>query len=396
VCVLSWNYHFSLVLQMRDSATASFVLAQPTLAANSVHDAHELVALEHPTLPGNLVSTFEVAPGSVFFDIISRVFNGRPFDQQHGFGKHMLEEDDALKVTIENDPTAGAFDDGSATYTSLRFSAEADWALLRALVIALVAIVFSTLFYIAARKSRVLRKHVFAPMVAEGAGGPDAFPGVCGWWAEVRTRIAEVVEPQLGLESKMVLRYVWFNVRLLAWASLCALMMIPAYELGAASDTWWILEAYKLDCDGHPDASGCIHSWSVLESATISHVPTGSVRLLASGAAAFVFCCAYCVELTFEWRKYARDRLRWHQRPGIEKQAVILRVEGETEAHADEVRRPRRSRADHGITSPRPPSLAPPPPYTLLRRRTEQRLAHTLPSPPIPSPPHRWPSRSGA
>ncbi|KOO50210.1 protein of unknown function duf221, partial [Chrysochromulina tobinii] len=105
----------------------------------------------------------------------------------------MLEEDDALKVTIENDPTAGAFDDGSATYTSLRFSAEADWALLRALVIALVAIVFSTLFYIAARKSRVLRKHVFAPMVAEGAGGPDAFPGVCGWWAEVALEIGRIV-----------------------------------------------------------------------------------------------------------------------------------------------------------------------------------------------------------
>ena len=237
---------------MRDPDSARLaVLAPPNLASN---ETHRVVTLERPTLPGNLVSAFEVAPGSVFFDIISRVFNGRPFVQQHGFGKHTLQEDDALKVTIENDPTAGAFDDGSATYTSLRFSAEADWALLRALVIALVAIVFSTLFYIAARNSRVLQKHVFAPMVAEGAGGPDAFPGVCGWWAEVRMRIAEVVEPQLGLESKMVLRYVWFNVRLLAWASLCALMMIPAYELGAASDTWWILEAYKLDCDSHPDA----------------------------------------------------------------------------------------------------------------------------------------------
>ena len=327
---------------MRDPDSARLaVLGPPNLA--SANETHRVVTLERPTLPGNLVSAFEVAPGSVFFDIISRVFNGRPFVQQHGFGKHTLQEDDALKVTIENDPTAGAFDDGSATYTSLRFSAEADWALLRALVIALVAIVFSTLFYIAARNSRVLQKHVFAPMVAEGAGGPDAFPGVCGWWAEVRMRIAEVVEPQLGLESKMVLRYVWFNVRLLAWASLCALMMIPAYELGAASDTWWILEAYKLDCDSHPDASGCIHSWSVLESATISHVPTGSLRLLVSSAAAFVFCGAYCVELTFEWRKYARDRLRWHQRPGIEKQTVVLLVEGETEAQADEVRRPRRS-----------------------------------------------------
>ena len=274
---------------MRDPDSARLaVLEPPNLASN---ETHRVVTLERPTLPGNLVSAFEVAPGSVFFDIISRVFNGRPFDQQHGFGKHTLQEDDALKVTIENDPTAGAFDDGSATYTSLRFSAEADWALLRALVIALVAIVFSTLFYIAARNSRVLQKHVFAPMVAEGAGGPDAFPGVCGWWAEVRMRIAEVVEPQLGLESKMVLRYVWFNVRLLAWASLCALMMIPAYELGAASDTWWILEAYKLDCESHPDASGCIHSWSVLESATISHVGDRLVAGAGLGRSRIRFLC---------------------------------------------------------------------------------------------------------
>ena len=121
-------------------------------------------------------------------------------------------------------------------------------------------------------------------------------------------------------------------------------MMIPAYELGAASDTWWILEAYKLDCDSHPDARAGASTHGVYSSRRPSRtLATGSLRGLASGAAAFVFCVAYCVERSFAGRKYARDRLRWHQRPGIEKQTVVLHVEGETEAQADEVRRPRRS-----------------------------------------------------
>jgi len=235
--------------------------------------------------------------------------------------------------------TEKAFDNGADAYLKQENTQEADWALARSCIQTLTIIFLCSVFFALARQSDVLLKYVFAPEIANDKRGPRAFPGVFGVVAEVRQRINEVLGCRVGLEARMVLRYIRLNLRLLCYAILVLAFLVPFYALEPHSPTTWILEASKLDCAAHPTEQGCVRNgwWSVLGAATISHVPNGSWRLVMPGLACAFFSAAYCVELTFEWRAFALSRLRWHERRGIEKHAAVLSVEGEGDAHPDAV-----------------------------------------------------------
>jgi hypothetical protein len=178
-----------------------------------------------------------------------------------------------------------------------------DEAMLTSLWSTVVISVLCLGFYLLARQSLLLSRHVYAPYSPEASRGAAAFPGVWGWVAELRDNGKAVRAGEVGLESEMLLRYVRHNLRLLCYAMALACSLVPAYAslpaaTSAARYSGGNSSSGTACTEGGSAGGACLGFGSVLQTLTISHVPPASWRLLVPGLAALVFSLVYVSEQT--------------------------------------------------------------------------------------------------
>ena len=221
------------------------------------------------------------------------------------------------------------------SYSQQANSFAEDWAMVQSVITSVVTIVISLAFFAAARSSPRLMRHVFAPRawaagVSRGAG---AFPGLWGWIAELRDDAKAVVAGDVGLEQAMLMRYIRFNLRLLAYATVLTFALLtPFYAASPASHTLLLTPSINAS-----DAILPERNWTALQTITISHVPEGSWRLIMPGVSAILFALVYIYELTLEWRHYVVAKHAWLCEEGVQHHAVLLHAEGSQEVRPEEM-----------------------------------------------------------
>ena len=169
---------------------------------------------------------------------------------------------------------------------------------------AVLFFIFTFLLWSCARSSPGLLRHVFAPCAAPGTAGSQAYPGFLGAAREAVASVTALTGLAVGLEGEMVRRFLALNIRLLGFASLLSILLIPIYAALPAARP------------GNPNdpTSANVTSWSTLQMITINHVPRSDPRVVCAGVACLLYALFYVHSLSWEWRRYATAKNLWHVR----------------------------------------------------------------------------------
>ena len=233
-------------------------------------------------------------------------------------------------------------DVGTSTYSADENTAAEDNAMISSVLTSIGTCVFCLGVYIWSRHSKRMMRHVFAP-VAWAAGterGAAAFPGWLGWMDELRDDARTVITGGVGLEQRMIMRYIRHNLVLLTYG---VVIIVPltifyaAYPWSHTNDLSNINPNCTTSDDDTANPSvipeGCVAWWSVLGMLTIAHVPEESWRLYMPGVAACLFALVYVYEQTLEWRHYVAARHEWLCEEGVQHQTILLYAEGSQQVH---------------------------------------------------------------
>jgi len=236
--------------------------------------------------------------------------------------------------------TSGLDSGLEATYDTLNTEAE-DWALFTAVWQSVGVALVCFVVFMLMRLSPTLMRQSMAPVSESIAGKPSgaaSYPGTFGVIAELRHCLALVRDPNaVGLEKTLIIRYIAHNLRLLCYAAVSSVLLIPLYAVEPGAETNWI--EWSVNCtDVRMNGTlpeGCVTWWSFLERMTISHVPTDSWRLAFPGLFILCFAAAHVYELGQEWRWYAEAKHEVLKREAVEHVAALISVEASGDAAVD-------------------------------------------------------------
>ena len=128
----------------------------------------------------------------------------------------------------------------------------------------------------------------------------------------------------MPLDEVMLVRYLSFNLRLLLWA---ALPLTPILLLvNGLSSNVLVNESVTEVSRVALEAAGCDTVYSGLQALSLTHLPSGSSRFVASFLAMCVLTFAYLAMLRKEWIVYVQLRHRWLAARRVEAYAVLVRV----------------------------------------------------------------------